>query len=64
MTRDSKAYRFLPKSFDWGGEANQIGLGQRRDRIELVKLSTAFSCLGGVFGTAPITWPAIRRSLA
>jgi hypothetical protein len=64
MIRDSKADRSSTESLDWEGEANQIGLGQQRDRIELVKLSTASSCLGGVFGTAPITRPATRRSLA
>ena len=64
MSRDSKADGSSTESFDLGGVANQIGLGQRRDRIELVKLSTASRCLSGVFGTAPITRPATHRSLA
>ena len=37
-----------------GGVLNRLGLGQRRDRIELVKVSTASSCLGGALATAPI----------
>src|SRR5829696_3870255 len=44
-----------------GGALNRLALGQRRDRIELVKVSTASSCLGGAFGTAPISRPATRR---
>jgi hypothetical protein len=42
-------------------EANRFGLGQRRDRIELTKVSTAFSCLGGEIGTEPIARPATQR---
>ena len=58
-----------PVALQWslcgnGGEANRLGFGQRRDRIELVKVSTASSCLGGAFGTEPITRPATRRSPA
>src|SRR5215204_6038110 len=45
-----------------GGKATRLGVGQRRDRIELVKVSTAFNCLGGDIGTERVTQPATRRS--
>lgn len=64
MRRDSTADRSSLESYGEKGEANRIALGQRRDRIELMKLSIASSCLGGVFGTAPITRPETRRSPA
>jgi hypothetical protein len=62
MTGDPASYSSSMESCGTGGVLNRLGLGQRRDRIELVKVSTASSCLGGAFATAPIIRLATQGS--